>query len=781
MDEDLDSLTNFLDGLDLSSNEEEEEVEEEEVENILDTLLDDMKKESTTEKEKKRKSIDDLIEETNLLHNENIPGRIINETKRCDTQHKRKNNDVDNLLLETEIDDEKETYDSNMKSEDVTLSTIVSGQTKEIEETGSKFFSSSPSSSLSSSRQQQQHPQISEKSAKEENGPKILPLFSRNVKPKTKPSLLQGVLFGCMSPVRTTQSVPVERKSTSILSRFRGLFYSSSKQNESAELTSQEKKRGDNVKTSSSTSSSSPELAWSPLFRLFETTSIPSSQNIILTIEHINTSKRHSLSTSSSSSSSETVQHVISKLLEPLLLSKLHNVDPRITSVKELAAQISEPCLPSRFIALKQILKLYPNHHSPSTSLNLLISVLSTTIETGHGIGNKAMNALEQFQDLLFSDNFRFTDAMQILNGHSKKFILAVKCSSLDIPEIEVLCERSNVSLPSMTMHTSPLWIKPFFESTFGTKTKTRSDGTVVTVEEGEGHGPRKEFFLLLGEYFRGKKNKLFIYHQGSEAYWFNTMQVRSNALEKQYELVGHFLFASLANRCTIATRFCENLIEALICRNVEDLKTPTQNDLKLFDQDMFKSCQNVLSLSQKEYVAMLEMEDLPSDLPKSQYVDRVAKRVLRDDVKWQIHALRRGFYDTLQRNDEKTEDFWYSLMWRTSEIIEMFCSGSICTSEFSFRKTFRVVEDDEMKSCEELRKSFWNVVDSFDEDALRKFLKFSTGSNCIPEAGSEIFTIEMPFMAFGIDEHEKILLTLPRAHHMYEHVGTTKLLRVSM
>ena len=64
------------------------------------------------------------------------------------------------------------------------------------------------------------------------------------------------------------------------------------------------------------------------------------------------------------------------------------------------------------------------------------------------------------------------------------------------------------------------IWIKPFFESTFGVKTKTRSNGSIAAVEEGEGHGPRKEFFLLIGEQLR---KDLFIYHQASEAFWINT------------------------------------------------------------------------------------------------------------------------------------------------------------------------------------------------------------------------------------------------------------------
>ena len=217
-------------------------------------------------------------------------------------------------------------------------------------------------------------------------------------------------------------------------------------------------------------------------------------------------------------------------------------------------------------------------------------------------------------------------------------------------------------------------------------------------------------------------------------------------------------LFASLANRCTIATRFCVPFVQMLICRVLKDLKDPTEQDLKQFDSDMLKSCQRVLDLPQNDYVAMLEMEDISPDLPKSKYLDNVARRVLREDVRWQMNALRRGFHNAFR------DEIFFSLEWRESDLVQLF-AGKPSTDKVSIRTTFRVVEDDELKQCKTFRELFWNVVDEFDEDTKRKFLKFTTGSDCLPERGSEIFTIEMPFMAFDIDEHQKILYTLPRAH----------------
>ena len=164
--------------------------------------------------------------------------------------------------------------------------------------------------------------------------------------------------------------------------------------------------------------------------------------------------------------------------------------------------------------------------------------------------------------------------------------------------------------------------------------------------------------------------------------------------------------------------------------------------------------------MPQNDYVAMLEMEDMPTSLPKSKYLDNVARRVLRDDVRWHMNALRRGFHASFR------EEIFFSLEWDDSDLVQLF-AGKTTTArdDFSIRTTFRVVEDDELKHCNAFRDIFWNVVDEFDEETRRKFLKFTTGSDCLPERGSEIFTIEMPFMAFDIDEHQKILQTLPRAH----------------
>ena len=79
--------------------------------------------------------------------------------------------------------------------------------------------------------------------------------------------------------------------------------------------------------------------------------------------------------------------------------------------------------------------------------------------------------------------------------------------------------------------------------------------------------------------------------------------------------------------------------------------------------------------------------------------------------------------------------------------------------------QVFRVVEDPELQQCHPLREALWATIDALDKEQKRKLLHFITGVDRLPSAGTEMIKIEMPFMAYSSEEHEKTLLMMPQAH----------------
>jgi hypothetical protein len=87
---------------------------------------------------------------------------------------------------------------------------------------------------------------------------------------------------------------------------------------------------------------------------------------------------------------------------------------------------------------------------------------------------------------------------------------------------------------------------------------------------------------------------------------------------------------------------------------------------------------------------------------------------------------------------------------------------GGSC-SDFDVRELFRVRQDEALLDCGQMCDAFWSVVDAMSPGLKRKFLKFVTGVEHLPEKGTEVITIEMPFMPLTQGEHEQLLKMLPQ------------------
>lgn len=119
--------------------------------------------------------------------------------------------------------------------------------------------------------------------------------------------------------------------------------------------------------------------------------------------------------------------------------------------------------------------------------------------------------------------------------------------------------------------------------------------------EGGEGHGPRKELFNLLGQQFTGQASslfkpaatpKLFSYNKDSGIYWFRTGLAESPTLKSAYKFVGWLMAHCIINRATLGVPLAPLLFKKLLMRGRE--WRPMLADLQQVDPQAAKGLQKV-------------------------------------------------------------------------------------------------------------------------------------------------------------------------------------------
>lgn len=70
----------------------------------------------------------------------------------------------------------------------------------------------------------------------------------------------------------------------------------------------------------------------------------------------------------------------------------------------------------------------------------------------------------------------------------------------------------------------------------------------------------------------------------------------------------------------------------------------PTLDLLQQHDPDAAASIRSVLKLPAESFQQLLEVEQLPHDTSKQQYMAHAVRQLLVDSVWWQLAAVRQGF-----------------------------------------------------------------------------------------------------------------------------------------
>eukprot|EP00929_Paragymnodinium_shiwhaense_P016649 TRINITY_DN12518_c0_g1_i1.p1 TRINITY_DN12518_c0_g1~~TRINITY_DN12518_c0_g1_i1.p1 ORF type:complete len:824 (+),score=181.74 TRINITY_DN12518_c0_g1_i1:171-2642(+) len=312
--------------------------------------------------------------------------------------------------------------------------------------------------------------------------------------------------------------------------------------------------------------------------------------------------------------------------------------------------------------------------------------------------------------------------------------------------------------------------LSPYFESTTGTKVVQGH-----RVEGGEGHGPRKEFFVAVSEDSTRKASSalkqpppLFTFHRGAGQHWFSAYasDLSGPTGEEQVERLrcfGKLIVLAVANHCKLSFTL-PLLFFRLLLRPADAPECkPTLADVQTLDATLASSIKKTLKMRQAQFKALLSVSDLPPDASREEYVESQVAEFMCPQA---MQEVRQGFWELANPQGSDTQNgHCYMASVLPSELRQIVCPTHATSGKINIRQTFEVVMEEELSSCQPFVKAFWSVVDGLTQEQQKRFLLFVTGVEAPPEPQTEQLTIQLPFSAFSKEEHEAMLERLPQAH----------------
>ncbi|GMH39124.1 hypothetical protein BSKO_07022 [Bryopsis sp. KO-2023] len=291
--------------------------------------------------------------------------------------------------------------------------------------------------------------------------------------------------------------------------------------------------------------------------------------------------------------------------------------------------------------------------------------------------------------------------------------------------------------------------------------------GLVVVKEGGEGHGPRREFFEYVGQTMGGSDKKgamagkcPFLFNRSAGAFWLNADMEENEESVDGFRFAGWLLGQSIHNRCHVGIQLPELFFQRLI--DGEDFSVSLAM-LEEFDEEAARAIKNVMKLDEKKFKNFLTMESLPASCSRSQYGENAAEELLIEKTGWQMTALSEGFYSAIGKIALQLTKVV------PSDLQKMICgNNSPKGQDIHIQKTFRIVVDVETSGTP-MPDCLWKILESWESDMKKGFLKFVTGSAKLPLPETELLRIEAPFVALTVKERKAHLGMLPQLMKIME------------
>ena len=298
--------------------------------------------------------------------------------------------------------------------------------------------------------------------------------------------------------------------------------------------------------------------------------------------------------------------------------------------------------------------------------------------------------------------------------------------------------------------------------------------------EAGEGHGPRKELFAIIGAQLLlgsdgggggsggGSKSAAVLpYVTASRQHWLEPSLQKTREGERLCRFAGWLVGQSICNRAPLqSSAFPPLLFRCLL--GTDDAgtdPTPTLELLEEFDPTAASNLKSIEKMKPADFEAMCELEDLDSSsTSREQYVRVACGRLLFGEegtgVRWQLHALVEGFRQALPLSVLGEFDL------TPSQLAHAVCGAADggADAPFSITKTFRIAQvADDYIDCEPLCDALWRVLEAWPPREKRRFVKFVTGSDRLPPPGGEVISLQAPMVELRAGT--SLLGMLPQAH----------------
>lgn len=287
-------------------------------------------------------------------------------------------------------------------------------------------------------------------------------------------------------------------------------------------------------------------------------------------------------------------------------------------------------------------------------------------------------------------------------------------------------------------------------------------------VDEG---GVKKEFFTLLIQQLFDPNFGMFIEKNG-RFLWF---QSDSFECSLNFELIGLLLGLALYNEVILSLKFPMAVYKKLITAGSNKCMVSDQltlEDLAEIDPDIFTTLNNLLTkdwtdketgflfvLSYETYGEVKEIELIPdganvkvTEENKRKFIDLYIDWYFNKSIEKQFGSFAAGFFQVILKDSFK--------LFNAEDLLLAICGSTML--DFTMLKKTALYEN--YTSNSETIVMFWNIlINEFDHNQQKEFLKFLTGSDRAPIRG--LGDIKVIITKTGDSN------SLPSAHTCFNHL----------
>lgn len=257
-------------------------------------------------------------------------------------------------------------------------------------------------------------------------------------------------------------------------------------------------------------------------------------------------------------------------------------------------------------------------------------------------------------------------------------------------------------------------------------------------VDEG---GLLTEMFSMFFEDVFSPSNGLFEGHSGADVSTSVTAAVLPSSIDdsasrlRKLRAVGVSMVKALYEGKRIGNRLCPFVFKYFASSS----PSPTLRDLQIFDPQSAKSLQWMMATSGVEQFSLhFESVGMPetgsvTDGNKAKFVGMKIEKILLHSRSRQLEAMRRGFVEALTALSEEAAPF-LSLLSHTDWRV-MLCGESVVNAH----QIVAALAFSGFPRKSQLPQWLKELILSFSDDLLRKFLVFVTGSPSLPSSNSSV------------------------------------------